>query len=207
MSRFLLLDLQHRKHVLVRNKEMINLARLSLEFLGVFAEMKQMWGLGPPLGVDVFPVLHLAQLILVIGLEPSPDDGVAECYPVPEERCLHVLVDHVQPQRQFAEFYGRRIEVDTIDILGGDVCLYLLELVTVKVRRDVQLALLLAVCEVQLGQLVDDLVLERGGSHRGFKNLELEQVLGFKLAVVEFLHESLQGVLHRALGKDLRGIV
>ena len=69
------------------------------------------------------------------------------------------------------------------------------------------LALLLAVCEVQFGQLVDDLVLERSGSHRWFENLKLEQVLGFKLTVVEFLHESLQGVLHRALSKDLRGIV
>ena len=85
----------------------------------------------------------------------------------------------------------------------GDICLHLLQLITITVGC----GLFLYVGHICLRQLIDDLVEEGGGTYCRFQYLEVKQVIGLALALAHLIHYGLDGVFDGAAGEHLGSIV
>ena len=116
------------------------------------------------LGRVVEPQLGLALLLEEHGsrkhLAPSADQGVAAGELIAEPGDVSAGVDAVQPQRDFGQLAGDRIEVHPVHVAVGDVVLHVLQLVRVLGVRDPLADLALLALQVLLGELAHSLVQE-----------------------------------------------
>ena len=208
----LLLDAAHAEHTRIGQEEVVHLVDRAVHAVG--EELHLVRSLLPPLVLFEFVAsFDAVHLFAAIYLQPGTDDGVAHRESVGEEGRLHVLVDDVEPEGEFAEFDGGGVEVHAIDVVRGDVRLHLLQFVAVAVGLDAPVLpaaltqLLLLVGEVSLSHLVDDLVLEGGGTHGRLQYLQFQQFGGGTLAGSHLVDDALEGVFHRAACEHLGGVV
>ena len=212
---FLFLDATHAEHIGIGQEEMVHLIDRAVHTVG--EEFHLMGSLLPPLvgqqtafacgGLDT---IHL---VAAIHLQPSTNDGVAHRETVGKEWCLHILVYHVEPERELAQLDGCGIEVHAIDVVRGYVSLHLLQLVAVVVGSYAPVLaslfpkLLLLVGEVSLCHLVDYLVLEGGSTHGRFKDFEFEKFGSRTLALCHLVDDAFERIFHGAACEHFGGVV
>jgi len=184
-----------------------------IDFIGaaihpVGKEFDFVWGFLPPrILYKLFLDNCTQHLAFVIHFQPRSYNGVAHGKPVGEKGSLHVLVHHIEPQRQFTQFNGRGVQVNAINVMSGNVGFYFLKLIPVPVGIDPAVEVLLLVGKVGLSQLVDDLILEGSGTHGRFKNFKFQQFGRPLCSGFHFVENALEGVFDGTASQYLRGIV
>ena len=136
-------------------------------------------------------------------LPSRADQRVAADELVAEPGHVPALVDAVQPEGDFGQLAGNRIEIHPVHVAVGDVVLHLLQLVGVLRVRDPPAELALPALQVLLGELVHRLVQERGRAHGRLADSEVEDAVGRHVV----RDELAQGVLDDAAGERLRRVV
>ena len=188
-----------RHHIAVGQQEVVHLRLFAAESL--LRRVQRAGGFGPPF----FVVPHY--VLAVVHLQPAAHHGVARTEAVAKKRGIHIFMDHVEPQAEFAQFDGRFVEVYAVDVVGRNGRLHLLPFFLEAAGVDAFAALPLPVFQVEFAHLVDHLVVESGRAHGGFQYLEAHQFARFHLPGVQALAEGFQGVVHHGLGQHFGGIV
>ena len=101
----------------------------------ILEELYFVWSLLPPSVRQknifaVFVTFLCYDFITAVDFQPCTKNGITNSKTVGEERSLHITMDNVQPKRKLAKFYCRRIKVNSIDIMSGNVGFYPLNLIT-----------------------------------------------------------------------------
>ena len=122
-------------------------------------------------------------------------------------------MDNIKPQGEFAQLNGSWVQIDTIDIVCGNISLHLLQLIAITVGLYAPVAqalfslLTLLFGKVSLSQLIDDLILEGGSTHGWLKNLEFKEFGCLTLVGTHIVENRFEGVLHSTTCQYLRRIV
>ena len=104
-------------------------------------------------------------------------------------------MDGIEPERDFRQFHGHRVTVNTIDIVRGNVSLDLLQFLPVLVVPQSFTGLKLLRLQISLGKLGDGLIEEGTAAHGRLADGEPENIV--RRFVLEQL---LEGVFDYALG-------
>jgi hypothetical protein len=136
------------------------------------------------------------------GLTSRTNEGVPGDKLHVEPRYGATGVDGVEPERDLGELNRDRIEVDTIDVIGGNEGLDLLKFLPVLVMPQALIGFNLPGFEIRVSKLVDRLVEKGAATHGRLTNRQLEDVVrGF------VLQQFLQCILDHTLGQDFRRVI
>jgi len=122
-------------------------------------------------------------------------------------------MDNIKPQGEFAQLNGSWVQIDTIDIVCGNISLHLLQLIAITVGLYAPVTqaffslLTLLLGQVSLSQLIDDLVLECGSTHSRLQNLQFKEFGSLTLVGTHIVEDRFERIFHSTTRQHLRRIV
>ena len=138
----------------------------------------------------------------MVDLSSCTNEGVAVDKLSTEPWHIAALVDRVQPERYLSKLYGNRVQVDTVNIVIGNVHLDLLQFVHTALMADSLAKFSLFAVDIRLCKLIDSFVQERSTTHCRLADGKAENFVGGLV-----FQQLLEGILNKALSKRLRRIV
>jgi len=132
----------------------------------------------------------------MINLSPCTDEGVAVDKLSTEPRHIAILVDRVQPERYLGKLHGNRVQVDTVNIVIGNVHLDFLQFVHTALMTDRLATFSLFAVNICLCKLIDSFVQERRTAHCRLADGKAEY---FVSSLV--FQKLLEGILNKALSE------